>query len=346
MKISPQRLARIVKRFAGRRLGVVGDVMLDRYVWGKAGRLSPEAPVPVVEYVEERGALGGAANVAANLVALGARVAPFGVVGSDEFAAQLLQAFRERKVPHKGIVADDSRKTTVKTRIIAGHQQVVRVDRETRAPLDGAVEEQLIRRTIAHLRPLQALVISDYDKGVVTEEVAKRVLAACARLGIPAFVKPKWSREFLYPEARAIVLNRAEAAFLVRAPLDRPAEVEDAGRKLLEHFGASVVVITRGEQGMSVVERDEPRAFHVAASSEDVSYGKLAGGKHRLGRQVFDVTGAGDTVLATLALAVAAGASIREAAVLANAAAGVAVGKLGTATVSPGELLAAVREIR
>jgi D-beta-D-heptose 7-phosphate kinase/D-beta-D-heptose 1-phosphate adenosyltransferase len=345
MEISRQRLARIVKAFPGRRLGVVGDVMLDRYVWGKAGRLSPEAPVPVVDYVEERGVLGGAGNVAANLAALGARVAPFGVVGTDEFAAQLLQTFRDRKMPHRGIVADDARKTTVKTRIIAGHQQVVRVDRETRAPLDAAVEEQLIRRTIGHLRPLQALVISDYDKGVVTEDLAKRVLGACGRLGIPAFVKPKWSREFLYPSAHAIVLNRAEAAFLVRAALDSTAAVEDAGRKLLEHFGASVVVITRGEQGLSVFEHDQPRAFHVSATSEDVSYGKLAR-EHQLGRQVFDVTGAGDTVLATLALAVAAGASIREAAVLANAAAGVAVGKLGTATVSSTELLAAVREIR
>ncbi len=348
MKISLQKLSSIVKTFARRRLGVVGDVMLDRYVWGKAGRLSPEAPVPVVEYAGERDVPGGAGNVAANLVALGAAAVPFGVVGGDEdeFAPRLLATFAREKMPTKGILGDSARRTTVKTRVIAGHQQVVRVDRETRTPLESEMEERLIRRIMAGLRPLHALVISDYDKGVVTEELATRVLGACRRLKIPTFVKPKWSREFKYPEAHAIVLNRAEAAFLVRVALEDDAAVEDAGRKLLELYNSSVVIITRGEQGMSVFEQEQPRAFHIAATSRDLSYGKLAEGHHRTGRQVFDVTGAGDTVLATLALAAAAGASVREAAVLANIAAGVVVGKLGTATVSPAELLAAVRNLQ
>jgi D-beta-D-heptose 7-phosphate kinase/D-beta-D-heptose 1-phosphate adenosyltransferase len=345
MKISPRKLLNVAKAFPRRRLGVVGDVMLDRYVWGKAGRLSPEAPVPVVEYAGERDIPGGAANVAANLAALGAAAVPFGVVGGDddEFAARLLATLAREKLPTKGILEDSARRTTVKTRIIAGHQQVVRVDRETRAPLDGEIEERLIRHIIAGLRPLHALVISDYDKGVVTEELATRVLGACRRLKVPTFVKPKWSREFKYPEAHAIVLNRAEAAFLVRASLDDNAAVEDAGRKLLELYNSSAVVITRGEQGMAVFEQEQPRVFHIAATSRDHSYGKLAEGPRGTGRQVFDVTGAGDTVLATLALAVAAGATLREAAVLANVAAGVAVGKLGTATVSPAELLVAIR---
>jgi D-beta-D-heptose 7-phosphate kinase/D-beta-D-heptose 1-phosphate adenosyltransferase len=345
-----QKLVRVVNAFAGRRVGVAGDVMLDRYVWGKAGRLSPEAPVPVVEYAEERGVLGGAGNVAANLAALGARVVPFGVVGEDEFAAPLLGQFAALKMPAKGILADPARKTTVKTRIIAGHQQVVRVDRETRAPLDDAVEERLIRRIIGHLRPLDALVISDYDKGVVTEELAARVLAACRRLGIPAFVKPKWSREFRWPEEaplRAVVLNRAEASFLVRAPLDDDEAVEKAGRDLLHRFRASVLVMTRGEEGLSVFEENKPRGLHIPATSRDIPYPRLAGERHRSrARQVFDVTGAGDTVLAVLALAMASGASVSEAALLANTAAGVVVGKLGTATVSPAELQIALRDLR
>lgn len=345
MKVSPQKLARVVRAFARRRLGVVGDLMLDRYEWGKAGRLSPEAPVPVVEYLGERDVPGGAGNVGANLVALGAAALPFGVVGGDddEFAPRLLATLAREKMPIKGILEDPARRTTVKTRVIAGHQQVVRVDRETRAPLEGEIEERLIRRVIASLRPFHALILSDYDKGVVTEELATRVLGACRRLKIPTFVKPKWSREFKYPEAHTIVLNRAEAAFLVRATLEDDAAVEDAGRKLLELYNSSVVIITRGEQGMSVFEQEQPRAFHIAATSRDLSYGKLAEGHRETGRQVFDVTGAGDTVLATLALAVAAGASVREAALLANTAAGVVVGKLGTATVSTGELLAAIR---
>jgi D-beta-D-heptose 7-phosphate kinase/D-beta-D-heptose 1-phosphate adenosyltransferase len=347
MKFLPAKLARIVKAMRGRRVGVVGDLMLDRYVWGTASRLSPEAAVPVVDFVEETSCPGGAGNVAANLAALGARVTPVGVVGEDEFAPALLSALREVGLPEKGVLTDTSRKTTVKTRVIARHQQVVRVDRETRSPLAPAVEEQLIRRIVGVLRSLQALVISDYDKGVVTEEVSARVLGACQRLRIPVFVKPKWSRLPKYPGATAIVLNRAEAGFLVTRALDDDEAIEQAGRALLEHFGAPVVLITRGEKGMSVFEHDAPHGFHISATSRELPFGRSvhAVSPHRFeGRQVFDLTGAGDTVLATLALAVAAGASLREAAELANVAAGVVVGKLGTATVSPAELLAALRD--
>lgn len=346
-KPSVPRLTRIVKAFSGRRLGVLGDWMLDRYVWGKATRLSPEAAVPVVDFEKEELVLGGAGNVAANLVAFGAGVVPFGAAGKDDAADSLRAMVRKLVMPEKGIVEDSTRRTTIKTRIIARHQQIVRVDRETRAPLRPEMEELLIRRTMAVLPTLHALVLSDYDKGVVTDDVAARVLGASAKLGIKSFVKPKWSMLATYPGATVLVLNRGEASFLVSRTLDDDASVEQAAAQLLEKFKCPAVIITRGEKGMSVLEQDAAKAVHISATSEEPPVGRLGqrAQHHSSGRQVFDVTGAGDTVLATLALAVSAGASLRDAAVLANAAAGVVVGKLGTATVSPAELLAALREL-
>lgn len=374
MKILSQnqgRMAsRVIGRFHRRRIGVVGDLMLDRYLWGTATRLSPEAAVPVVDFVEQSECLGGAGNVAANLTALGARVTLFGVIGEDEAAAGLRRCLAGLGLSGKGVVADASRTTTVKTRIIARHQQVVRVDREKRAPLTEDTESRLVRRIKASLGGLDALVVSDYDKGVVTDGLAERVLSECHRLGVPAFVKPKTSRLFSYRGAAAIVCNTKEAGFFVTRMVADDESVEQAGQALLAHFGCSAVVITRGEKGMSVLEdtasakvevgasarragsraptKAVPLCLHIPATSFEVSYARVGlPGMDRAagGRQVFDVTGAGDTVLASLALAVAAGASLREAAVFANAAAGVVVGKLGTATLTPAELLAAVREL-
>jgi D-beta-D-heptose 7-phosphate kinase/D-beta-D-heptose 1-phosphate adenosyltransferase len=321
--------------------------MLDRYLLGAASRLSPEAAVPVVDFVEESDCLGGAGNVAANLSALGARVSCFGAAGTDATALRLRRLLRDTGIDDRDLLGDGSRKTTLKTRVIARHQQIVRVDRETRAPLSRALEEKLIRKIIVGLRRLDALVVSDYDKGVVSEELVSRVLGACKRLGIPVLVKPKWSMLATYPGATVIVLNRAEASFLVTRPLDDEESVRQAGQQLLKKFRCQAVVVTRGQQGLNVFEPGESRGYHVSATNRDVPFGLGVDRRqaaHTAGRQVFDVTGAGDTVLATLALAVAAGASIREAAVLGNAAAGVVVGKLGTGTVSPAELLAAIQE--
>lgn len=348
MKIALPKIRRIVKAMAGRRIGVAGDLMLDRYVWGTATRLSPEAAVPIVDFIEENAVPGGAGNVAANLSALGARVAIFGVLGADEHGEKLRTCLRERDLSEKGLVVDDSRQTTVKTRIIARHQQVVRVDRETRAPIPEKIQEVIIRRIMSGLRGLDALVVSDYDKGVVTDSLAERVLSACHRLRVPAFVKPKTSRLFSYRGATAIVCNRKEASFFLTRALEDDDAVEQGGRALLAHFGCSAVVITLGERGMCVVEDSHSSVLRIPATSFEVTYRRIGQpGVERgtTGRQVFDVTGAGDSVIATLALAVAAGASVRDAALLANAAAGVVVGKLGTATVSPQELLAAVRDL-
>jgi len=346
---SVPRLKRLLGRLRGRRAGVFGDVMLDRYLWGTATRLSPEAAVPVVDFVEQSECLGGAGNVAANLAALGARVELFGATGKDEPGSALCKCLRDAGIGDRGVIADPQRLTTVKTRIIARHQQVVRVDHERREPLRKETEEALVRRLLASLRRLDALVLSDYDKGLITDALADRVLGACHRLKVPVFVKPKTSRLYAYRGARAIVCNSKEAGFFVTRSLSGEKSVEEAGRALLAHFGCAAVVITRGEKGMSVFEESSPRHVHVPATSFEVSYARV--GQHGVessasGRQVFDVTGAGDTVLSVLSLAVAAGATLPDAAVLANTAAGVVVGKLGTATVSPKELAAALDDLR
>jgi rfaE bifunctional protein kinase chain/domain len=346
---SISRLKRLIPRLRGKRMGVLGDLMLDRYLWGTATRLSPEAAVPVVDFVSQSECLGGAGNVAANLAALGAHVETFGAIGADEAGRALQKCLRAENIIEKGVIPDQKRVTTVKTRIIARHQQVVRVDQERREPLRPETEKKLLGVLFHALKNLDALVLSDYDKGLITDDFADRVLSAAHQLKVPVFVKPKTSRLYAYRGARAIVCNAKEAGFFVTRSLGDEKSVEEAGRALLAHFGCSAVVITRGEKGMSVFEESSPRHLQIPATSFEVTYarvGKSGVERGTTGRQVFDVTGAGDTVLSVLSLAVAAGASLPDAAVLANTAAGVVVGKLGTAGVGPEELEHALEDIR
>src|SRR5271169_6646554 len=196
------RLQRVIPRMRGKRIGVLGDLMLDRYLWGTASRLSPEAAVPVVDFAEQSECLGGAGNVAANIAALGAAVEAFGVIGSDEPGRALQKCLRAANIADKSILADSKRVTTLKTRIIARHQQVVRVDRERREPLRAETEEKLLRTLFTALKRLDVLVLSDYDKGLITDEFADRVLSACHRLKVPVFVKPKTSRLYAYRGAK------------------------------------------------------------------------------------------------------------------------------------------------
>jgi rfaE bifunctional protein kinase chain/domain len=343
------RLKRLIPRLSGKRIGVLGDLMLDRYLWGTASRLSPEAAVPVVDFVGQSECLGGAGNVAANAAALGAKVEAFGVIGRDEASRALQKCLRETKIGSMGVIADAKRVTTIKTRIIAKHQQVVRVDHERREPLRPETQEKLLRFLFAALKGLDVLVVSDYDKGLITDDFADRVLSAAHQLKVAVFVKPKTSRLYAYRGARAIVCNAREAGFYVTKTLADEKSFEEAGRALLAHFGCSAVVITRGENGMSVLEESSPRHVHIPATGFEVTYARVGQPgieQGATGRQVFDLTGAGDTVLSVLALATAAGASIVDAARLANLAAGVVVGKLGTASVSPPELEHALEEIR
>ncbi|PYU52573.1 MAG: D-glycero-beta-D-manno-heptose-7-phosphate kinase [Acidobacteria bacterium] len=343
------RLKRLIPRLRGKRIGVLGDLMLDRYLWGTASRLSPEAAVPVVDFVEQSECLGGAGNVAANISTLGGEVEAFGVIGNDEAGRALQKCLSAANIAAKGIIADSKRVTTVKTRIIARHQQVVRVDHERRESLRAETQEKLLRSLFSALKKLDALLLSDYDKGLITDDFADRVLSAAHQLNVPVFVKPKTSRLYAYRGARAIVCNAKEAGFYVTRSVADEKSVEEAGRALLAHFGCGAVVITRGEKGMSVFEESSPRHLHIPATGFEVTYARVGQpGIERgaTGRQVFDVTGAGDTVLSVLALAVAAGAPLVDAAMLANTAAGVVVGKLGTASASPKELVHALDDIR
>lgn len=347
-------LKRLIPRIANKRIGVLGDLMLDRYLWGTASRLSPEAAVPIVDFAEQSECLGGAGNVAVNIRSLGAHVEMFGAVGGhgsgdDEAGVALRACLRAAKIGDKGVFPEKSRVTTVKTRVIARHQQIVRIDRERRDPLAKQAQEKLLRALLAAAKRLDALVLSDYDKGLIHDELAERVLSACHKLNVPVFVKPKTSRLYAYRGARAIVCNAKEAGFFVTSSITDEKSVEEAGHKLLAHFGCSAVVITRGEKGMSVFEESSPRHLTIPATSFEVTYarvGKAGIERGATGRQVFDVTGAGDTVLSVLAAAVAAGASVPDAAILANTAAGVVVGKLGTASVSPQELAHGLDELR
>ncbi len=344
---SVPRLKRLIPRLRGKRIGVLGDLMLDRYLWGTASRLSPEAAVPVVDFVEQSECLGGAGNVAANIAALGAKAEAFGVLGSDEAGRALEKCLHRANIGGKGVLAEAKRVTTVKTRIIARHQQVVRVDHERREPLRPETEEKLLRVFFASLKRMDALVLSDYDKGLVTDAFADRVLSAAHQLKVPVFVKPKTSKLYAYRGARVIVCNAKEAWFI--RVLGNEKSLEEAGRALLAHFGCSAVVITRGANGMNVFDETSSRSVHIPATGFEVTYARVGqAGIERgaTGRQVFDVTGAGDTVLSVLSLAAAAGANLVDAAMLANIAAGVVVGKLGTASVSPQELQYALDEIR
>jgi len=346
---SVPRLKRLLPRLRGKQMGVLGDLMLDRYLWGTASRLSPEAAVPVVDLVGQNECLGGGGNVAANLAALGAKVEGFGVVGGDEAGRALQKCLRKARMGARGVLAEANRVTTVKTRIIAKHHQVVRVDRERREPPQAETREKLLRMVFRALKRLDALVLSDYDKGLITDDFADRVLGAAHQLKVPVFVKPKTSRLYAYRGARVIVCNTKEASFYVTKTLSDEKSFEEAGRALLAHFRCSAVVITRSGEGMSVFEESSPKQVRIPATGREVTYARVGQpGIERgaTGRQVFDLTGAGDTVLGVLALAAAAGASIVDAALLANIAAGVVVGKLGTATVSPQELEHALDEWR
>ena len=322
MQLSKQRAEDILTQARGRRILVLGDVMLDEFIWGDVSRISPEAPVPVVNIQRESIHLGGAANVVANVAALGASGNVIGVVGDDDAAAKLRNSLQQT-VPGPGdyLIRDQSRPTTIKTRIIAHNQMVVRADREQRAMVNGKVEARIIEVARAALADADALVISDYDKGAITPQILAQVLPL-AYERIPVLIDPKLRNLQAYRPATLLTPNHHEALRFTNIAEDSDAGLHQAARAIRGQILCDAVLITRGDRGMMLIEGDDEPVFVNTAA-----------------REVFDVTGAGDTVIATLAAALATGASVTEAAVLANHAAGVVVGKLGTATTSATEIL-------
>ncbi len=310
------------------RVAVVGDVILDRFLYGTVERISPEAPVPVVEVEREVLRLGGAANVVHNLRALGARVDLLGVVGRDPMADVLRRELERLGVGMDGLVAAADRPTPVKTRVIAQHQQVVRFDQERRAGLPGDALGRLVAVLEARAAGWDAVIVSDYGKGVVGPALMGPLMAAARARGLWVSVDPKPTHADLYRGAGVITPNTRETEAMTGLPARSDHEAARAGGALRDRLGTQAVLVTRGERGMTLVE--EGRVTHIPTRARDV----------------FDVTGAGDTAVAVLTLARAAGSPLAEAAALANLAGGIVVGKLGTAVVTLEELGTAARDGR
>ncbi len=309
--------------FAGKRIVVFGDMMLDEFIWGRVRRISPEAPVPIVEVERHTLALGGAGNVVSNLVALGAVVSPLGVVGEDMSAEQLRSAFEEIGVNTDSLVIDSSRPTTLKSRIIAHNQQVVRADRESRFAIDEQIQDRIVERFSLEIESADAVVVSDYNKGLLVPGVLARALLEARKRGLTVCLDPKLRNFAYYEPVTVITPNNQEAATAAGIDIEDEQSLIEAGRRILDSIDCQGVLVTRGEEGMTLFT-DGGEVTHIPT----------------VAREVYDVTGAGDTVIATLALALASGAGLAEGAILANHAAGVVVGKLGTATVSREELMA------
>jgi D-glycero-beta-D-manno-heptose-7-phosphate kinase len=323
-RVGAQRAADIVRRFAGLPILVVGDVMLDRFIVGRVSRISPEAPVPVVHFESEHVRLGGAANVAHNIAALGGHVSLVGVVGIDAAALRLREQLSATSIGVDGLVEDRSRPTTEKVRIVTErNQQVARVDYES----DSDVGGDLVRILVARVKRLgvdaKTLLVSDYLKGTVTKHVVE-AMVALKRADRPLVIDPKIPHLPFYAGATLVTPNHHEAEIATHHRIRTDDEARTAARDFKSRARCDAVLITRGEQGMWLSEGETEGAVSSAA------------------REVSDVTGAGDTVVATLALALAAGATMSEAAVLANHAAAIVVGKFGAATVGPDELISSI----
>ncbi|MDY0189368.1 MAG: bifunctional D-glycero-beta-D-manno-heptose-7-phosphate kinase/D-glycero-beta-D-manno-heptose 1-phosphate adenylyltransferase HldE [Desulfuromonas sp.] len=309
---------------------VIGDLMLDEYLWGKTGRISPEAPVAIVDIAREDLRLGGAGNVVNNLCALGCQVAVCSVVGDDSDGQDLHRQLASIKVDATGVIFDNERKTSRKTRILASNQQMLRIDRESRIPLSEAVETQLLAQIETQLQAraaaaIDVVFVSDYGKGVLTTAVLRQVIALGRTHGVPVVVDPKGSDYTRYAGATLLTPNRAEASEASGIQISDAASLSAAGAKILRDTQLDALVLTRSEEGMSLFHNDG-RQIDLATTA----------------REVFDVSGAGDTVISLIGVGLAAKLSLQQAATVANIAAGIVVAKVGTSTVSCREILHAV----
>jgi D-beta-D-heptose 7-phosphate kinase/D-beta-D-heptose 1-phosphate adenosyltransferase len=323
--VKKSRALRIIENFQRSKVMILGDLMLDRYLWGRVERISPEAPVPVVHIEKETGNLGGAANVAANVNALGARPFLVGVIGDDQYASELKKNLRGKKLSTSGLVTDPRRPTTVKTRIVAHSQQVVRVDRENPAEIDSDLVDSLISKTKKNLNQFDGIIISDYGKGIITRDLLTEIIPMAKSAGKFIAVDPKELHFMNYRDVSVITPNHHEAGFVSGKKITSERILNDVGWNLLKNLNLESLLITRGEKGMALFEKDGDLTLIPTEA-----------------KTVYDVTGAGDTVIASLAVAKTAGATMKEAAYIANIAASLAVAKFGTARITHDELLKAI----
>ena len=323
--VSAKSLQQYIERFPQASVLVVGDLILDQYVMGRVSRISPEAPVPVVHVESESLRLGGAANVFNNILALGGKADLCGVIGADESGRLLLKELGGKRSGRGGVIIDQDRPTTRKSRVIAHNQQIVRYDVESRQELKKPLQSKLLRYVESRLRELSCLVVSDYAKGVVTPTLMSELTRLAALRKIPIVVDPKVEHFGFYKGVTVITPNHLEATQAAGVHGDDNQAIDQAGAMIRQRLGCQSVLITRGEKGMSLYEGDGA-SWHIPTKA----------------RQVYDVTGAGDTVIGTLALALSTGAGMKESAMLANHAAGIVVGMVGTATVTPKQLAEAL----
>lgn len=323
--LDKNKLECLVNSFNKARILVIGDLMLDEFIWGKVSRISPEAPVPVVRVTSQSYVLGGAANVANNIHSLKGKVAIAGIIGDDDIGKKMLSEFQKRNIDTDLVITDKTRPTTLKSRVIAHSQQIVRVDRENTEAMDEKVTTQIIEGTKKIINQIDAIIIEDYGKGVITSRLLKEVLQLARQHNKVVSVDPKIDHFSLYKKVDVITPNHHEAGAVIGVEITDETSLLSVGRQLVKLLEGSNVLITRGEEGMSLFE-----------PNGDVTHIPT------VAKEVYDVSGAGDTVIGTLTLVLSVGGCFKESALISNFAAGVVVGKVGVAIVSPEELIAAI----
>ena len=319
--VSTARLAQLLETMRGKKIAVVGDLMLDRYLWGSVVRISPEAPVPVVEVESESESLGGAANVSNNIQSLGAQAIPVGVIGKDRNGQALLELARKSDFPTEGIITDPGRSTTLKARVIAHSQHVVRVDRETKQNISADAEKRILTFMAGIFPQLDAVVLEDYNKGLLTPELISGIIALARKHDVSLTVDPKFDNFFAYQHATVFKPNRKETEEAFGMKIQNDPDLQKATHRLKERLHCENVLITLGENGMLLLDADG-REYRLPTRAQ----------------KVHDVSGAGDTVIGTLTAALAAGGTILEAAILANLAASIVVAEIGAVPVHPQKL--------
>ena len=320
-----RKFTHCIKRFPKTEVLVIGDIMVDKFIYGNVSRISPEAPVPVVEVTEEKCLAGGAGNVSNNINSLNAKAYLAGIIGNDAVGRNLIENLKKKGIDIKGIFIDDNRPTSLKSRVVAHHQQVVRFDCESKTGMSSKITSQLLGYISEKIPKVNAVVISDYGKAVINQQVLKESISKAKKYKKPIIVDPKIEHFMEYREVTCITPNISEAIAGMRLyKVSSEKEIVALGQSILKQLNCNSVIITRGEKGMSVFEKNKPPLYIPTRAKE-----------------VFDVTGAGDTIVAVMSLCLATGADLRISAEIANYAAGIVVGKVGTATVSVEELRAA-----
>ena len=312
IKMSDKRLLQLKKNFKGKRIAIIGDMMLDIYFWGDVKRISPEAPVPVLEVENEFYRFGGAANCALNIASLGGISEPIGVIGYDNYGTIFNSLLSEQKISHYGIIEDDSRPTTAKTRVIADSQHIVRIDKESKETLNIKIQNKLFNYLKSIIKNLDGIILQDYNKGVLSSQLINQVIGLANNYNVLVTVDPKFNNFFEYRNVTVFKPNRKEAEDILGIKIKSDADVSFAGNTLLKKLNAKNILLTLGEGGIAVFEKGKPEKRMPTKA-----------------RKVADVSGAGDTVISTLTMALASGADIYEASYLANYAGGLVCEEVG-----------------